>query len=187
MPGLKLVYPSDPIDAKGLLLSSIDDENPVLFFEHKALYRSISADVPNSNYHIPIGKAKIKNLGTSISLITYGIGVVWAQDFLKKNSSYNSLVEIIDLRTLLPWDKETVINSIKKTNKVMILHEDNLTGAISGEISAYITEYAFEYLDAPIVRLGSIDTPVPFEKNLEKEIFMPINKISKNIKKLLEY
>ena len=187
VPGLKLVYPSNPVDAKGLLLSSIDDENPVLFFEHKALYRSIKADVSDSNYHIPIGKGKIINKGTSMTLITYGMGVVWAQNFIKKNSQYNTLIEIIDLRTLLPWDREMTFESIKRTNKVLILSEDNITGSIGAEISASISEFIFEYLDAPILRLGAIDTPVPFSPNIEKEIYMPVNRLDKAVKKLLEY
>ena len=187
VPGLKLVYPSNPVDAKGLLLSSIDDENPVLFFEHKALYRSVKTDVSDSNYHIPIGKGKIINKGTSMTLITYGMGVVWAQDFIKKNSRYNTLIEIIDLRTLLPWDREMTFESIKRTNKVLILSEDNITGSIGAEISASISEFIFEYLDAPILRLGAIDTPVPFSPNIEKEIYMPVNRLDKAVKKLLEY
>ena len=187
VPGLKLVYPSNPVDAKGLLLSSIDDENPVLFFEHKALYRSVKTDVSDSNYHIPIGKGKIINKGTSMTLITYGMGVVWAQDFIKKNSQYSTLIEIIDLRTLLPWDREMTFESIKRTNKVLILSEDNITGSIGAEISASISEFIFEYLDAPILRLGAIDTPVPFSPNIEKEIYMPVNRLDKAVKKLLEY
>ena len=187
VPGLKLVYPSNPVDAKGLLLSSIDDENPVLFFEHKALYRSVKTDVSDSNYHIPIGKGKIINKGTSMTLITYGMGVVWAQDFIKKNSRYNTLIEIIDLRTLLPWDREMTFESIKRTNKVLILSEDNITGSIGAEISASISEFIFEYLDAPILRLGAIDTPVPFAPTIEKEIYMPVNRLDKAVKKLLEY
>jgi len=187
VPGLKLVYPSNPVDAKGLLLSSIDDENPVLFFEHKALYRSVKTDVSDSNYHIPIGKGKIINKGTSMTLITYGMGVVWAQNFIKKNSQYNTLIEIIDLRTLLPWDREMTFESIKRTNKVLILSEDNITGSIGAEISASISEFIFEYLDAPILRLGAIDTPVPFSPNIEKEIYMPVNRLDKAVKKLLEY
>tara|TARA_Y100001970_G_scaffold165063_1_gene201677 strand:- start:2364 stop:4334 length:1971 start_codon:yes stop_codon:yes gene_type:complete len=186
-PGLKLVYPSNPIDAKGLLLSSIDDENPVLFFEHKALYRSSTAEVSSSNYHIPIGKAKIVNSGDSLTIVTYGMGVIWAKDFLRKNSNYVDMIEIVDLRTLLPWDRDTVFKSIKKTNKVLILNEDNITGSISAEISATISEHIFEYLDSPIIRLGSLDTPIPFSSKLEKNIYMPITRIDDAIKKLLEY
>ena len=187
VPGLKLVYPSNPVDAKGLLLSSIDDENPVLFFEHKALYRSVKADVEDSNYHIPIGKAKKITEGSKVSVITYGMGVIWMQQFMKDNLKYNNLIEVIDLRSLLPWDKDMVFDSVKKTNKVMILNEDTITGSISAEISAVISEHLFEYLDAPIIRLGAIDTPVPFSSNIEENIYLPIKKINRAIKKLLEY
>ena len=187
VPGLKLVYPSNPIDAKGLLLSSIDDENPVLFFEHKALYRSIKADVQKDNYHIPIGKAKKIIEGSSLTVVTYGMGVIWMKDFLENNLEYEGLIEVIDLRSLLPWDKDMVFDSVKKTNKVIILNEDNITGSLSAEISAVISEFLFEYLDAPIVRLGAIDTPVPFSANIEKNIYLPTKKINQAIKKLLEY
>jgi 2-oxoisovalerate dehydrogenase E1 component len=186
-PGLKLVYPSNPIDAKGLLLSSIDDENPVLFFEHKALYRSSTSDVSNSNYHIPLGKAKVVNSGKSLTIVTYGMGVIWAEDLIRENSNYIDVIEIIDLRTLLPWDKETVFKSVKKTNKVLILNEDSITGSISAEISATISEHLFEYLDSPIVRLGGLDTPIPFSSKLEKNIYMPVSRLDETIKKLLEY
>jgi len=187
VPGLKLVYPSNPIDAKGLLLSSIDDENPVLFFEHKGLYRSIVADVSESNYHIPIGEAKIVNEGSSLSVITYGMGVKWISDFIDKNSEYQNLIEILDLRTLLPWDKDKVFKSVKKTNKVLILSEDNITGSISSEISATLTEYLFEHLDSPIIRLGGLDTPIPFSPKIEKDIYMPTSRIKEAVQKLLEY
>ena len=186
-PGLKLVYPSNPIDAKGLLLSSIDDENPVLFFEHKALYRSSVADVSESNYHIPIGEAKIVNSGKSLTIVTYGMGVIWSEDYIRKNPDYIDVIEIIDLRTLIPWDKKTVFDSIKKTNKVLILNEDNITGSISAEISAIISEHIFEYLDSPIIRLGALDTPIPFSPKLEKDIYMPTSRLDETIKKLLEY
>jgi len=187
VPGLKLVYPSNPLDAKGLLLSSIDDENPVLFFEHKALYRSLSEEVPSDNFHTDLGKAKIINSGNAITVVSYGMGIVWIKDFVDNNPSYKELLEIIDLRTLLPWDKDAVINSIKKTNKLLIINEDNITGSISGEISAYIAENAFEHLDAPIRRLGSLDIPIPFSDKLERKVYFPIGKIEETIKKLIEY
>ena len=187
VPGLKLVYPSTPKDAKGLLLSSIDDNNPVLFFEHKALYRSVSEDLTESNYHISIGKGKIVKDGTALSVITYGMGVHWMKEFLNSNQEYENLIEIIDLRTLLPWDKDLVYKSVKKTNKVMILTEDTITGSIASEISADLTQNIFEYLDSPIVRLGSLDTPIPFSPNIEKNIYMPISRIKENIEKILEY
>ena len=187
VPGLKLVYPSSPYDAKGLLLSSIDENNPVLFFEHKALYRSQSEDIPIDNFHIELGRANIINSGEKITVVTYGLGVIWMKNYLKEKINLQSSIEVIDLRTLLPWDKKMVVASLKKTNKILILHEDNITGSISGEISSYITENYFEYLDAPIIRLGSIDTPIPFSDNIEKEVYLPINRIDSSIKKLLEY
>ena len=187
VPGLKLVYPSTPHDAKGLLLSSIDDPNPVLFFEHKALYRSLSEEIPVNNFHLELGKARIVNKGNRLSVITYGLGVHWIKDFISNNPDFSKKIEIIDLCTLLPWDKEAVIKSVQKTNKVLIINEDNLSGSISGEISSYITENAFEHLDAPIIRLGSLDTPIPFAKELENNYLVSMEEIEKSIKKLLEY
>ena len=144
-------------------------------------------EIPNNNFHIELEKAKIVNKGNVLSVITYGIGVNWIKKIITQKPDMKDLIEIIDLRTLLPWDKKTVIKSIKKTNKVLILHEDNITGSISGEISAYITENAFEYLDAPIIRLGSLDTPIPFSKKLEKNYLISLEKIESSIKKLIEY
>jgi len=187
VPGLKIVYPSTPYDAKGLLHSSIDDNNPVLFFEHKALYRSLKEDIPNNLYNIEIGKGKIINVGNTITLVTYGLGVIWCKNYLKNNPDLKEKIEIIDLRSLLPWDKELVAESLSKTNRLIILHEDNITGGIGGEISAYIVENNFEMLDAPIIRLGSIDTPIPFDSNFEMNIYFPVNKLDKAIKKLLKY
>ena len=184
VPGLKIVYPSTAYDAKGLLNSSIDDSNTVLFFEHKALYRSIKDEVPESDYNIEIGKSKIVKEGKDLSILTYGLGVIWAKEYAQK-SNYD--VEIIDLRTLLPLDVDGIISSVSKTNRVLILHEDNITGGIGAEISALITENVFELLDAPIMRLGAIDTPVPFASDLEKEIYLPINKIEQKIKELLNF
>ena len=143
--------------------------------------------VPSDSYHLELGKANILQEGPSLTVVTYGLGVIWMKEFIENNKEFTEYIELIDLRTLLPWDKETVLNSIKKTNKVLIINEDNITGSISAEISAYITENAFEYLDAPIIRLGSLDTPIPFSAKLEKEIYFPINKIKKSIQKLLEY
>ena len=158
-----------------------------MFFEHKALYRSLSEEVPVDSFHTDLGKAKIIQQGNSLTVVSYGMGVIWIKDFINKNPYYKELLEVIDLRTLLPWDKDTVLGSIKKTNKLLMINEDNITGSISGEISAYIAENAFEYLDAPILRLGSLDTPIPFFPSLEKEVYFPINRIEENIKKLIEY
>ena len=183
-PGLKIVYPSCSMDAKGLLNAAIEDPNPYLFFEHKALYRSHSEKIFNDYYTIEIGNARIINKGEDISIITYGMGVYWAKVVLKSFS--NISIEIIDLRSLQPWDKETVKNSVIKTSKVIILHEDCLTGGIGAEISAWITENCFESLDGPILRVGGLDTPVPFRKELEDN-FMPKDRLKRKINKLLSY
>ncbi len=191
IPGLKIVYPAFPADAKGLLLAAFEDTNPVLFFEHKALYRNITQDVPEDYYTIEIGKAKIINeISTTIThsscatIITYGMGVHWALEIIKKNNLKN--VELIDLRTLAPLDIETIFISVKKTGRVIILHEDTLTGGIGAEISALITEHCFEYLDAPAIRVGSLDTPVPFIGTLE-ENFLPKMRFEKKLIELLNY
>ncbi len=182
-PGLKIVYPSNPEDAKGLLNASVEDPNPYLFFEHKALYRSLTEDVPDTYYTTEVGKAAVSKEGEGLSIITYGMGVHWALQVA--NQSQNS-IEVVDLRTLLPWDKETVRKSIQKTGRVVILHEDCLTGGIGAEIAAWISEYWFESLDAPVFRLGSLDTPVPFAINLEKN-FLPNERLEDTIKKALDY
>ena len=186
-PGLKIVAPSTPYDAKGLLKSCIDDPNPVLYFEHKFMYRSIKGKVPENDYNIEIGKAKIVKKGTDLSVISYGMGIHWALDVAKKLEHDNINLEVVDLRSLLPWDKETVKQSVLKTNRVLILHEANMTGGVGSEISAYVAEHCFEYLDAPVVRVASIDTPVPFASKIEKEIYLPINKIEQKIKELLNF
>tara|TARA_B100001750_G_scaffold246119_1_gene267505 strand:- start:16 stop:1998 length:1983 start_codon:yes stop_codon:yes gene_type:complete len=187
VPGLKIVAPSTPYDAKGLLNESIEDPNPVLFFEHKNIYRSIKGNVPNEYYNIKIGKADIKRVGKDITIITYGMGVHWALNLSEKLKNEGIDIEIIDLRSLVPWDKELVEESISKTNKVLILHEANLTGGVGAEISAHISEKCFTLLDAPVMRLGAIDTPVPFSEGLEKEIYLPINKIEQKIKELINF
>ncbi|AMC12165.1 dehydrogenase [Lutibacter profundi] len=182
-PGLKVVYPAFPYDAKGLLATSIEDENPVLFFEHKALYRSVYQEVPDSYYTIPLGKATLLNEGNDISIITYGAGVHWALNEVKK---HQISADIIDLRTLQPLDTETIYKSVKKTGKALILQEDTLFGGIASDISALITENCFKYLDAPIKRVGSLETPIPFAKNLE-DMFLPKNRLYANIVELLNY
>jgi 2-oxoisovalerate dehydrogenase E1 component len=183
-PGLKLVYPAFPADAKGLLTASFEDPNPVLFFEHKALYRSVSGPVPEGYYNLEIGKASVLREGSTLSLVTYGFGVHWALEWMEKNPQHS--IELIDLRTLLPWDRETVLNSVKKTGKAMILHEDTLTGGIGAEIAAVITEDAFSYLDAPVMRCASLDTPVPFASGLEWN-FLPKNRIEATLKRLIDF
>ena len=182
-PGLKIVYPSNPHDAKGLLNAAIEDPNPYLYFEHKYLYRSLSGNVPDAYYTTEVGKAVINREGSDMTLVTYGMGVHWANE-VASNSECS--IEIIDLRTLLPWDKETVATSVRKTGRVLILHEDCMTGGIGGEIAAWISEYCFEYLDAPVMREASLDTPVPFAVDLEKH-FLPNSRLEDKILMLISY
>lgn len=164
-PGLKVVYPAFPTDAKGLLLTAFEDPNPVIFFEHKALYRSISEDVSDDYFTIPFGKAKLLTEGNDLTIVTYGLGVHWALETLKQHPEIKA--DLLDLRTLLPYDKEAIIASVNKTGKAIILHEDTLVGGIGGEIAALISEYCFEALDAPVIRCASLDTPVPMNVDLE--------------------
>lgn len=182
-PGLKIVYPSNPHDAKGLLAAAIEDPNPYLYFEHKALYRSLSGNVPDAYYTTEVGKAVVNREGSDLSIITYGMGVHWAN---KVADESDASIEIIDLRTLLPWDKETVETSAKKTGRVLVLHEDCLTGGIGGEIASWISEHCFEYLDAPVMREASLDTPVPFAADLERN-FLANSRLKERIKKALAY
>lgn len=184
VPGLKVVYPATPYDAKGLLISAIEDPNPVLYFEHKALYRSVSGDVPDGYYNLPIGKARYETEGDDVSIITYGMGVYWALNALENMKDISA--DIIDLRTLLPLDYETIRESVKKTGKVIILHEDTLFGGIGGEIAAWIGQNLFEYLDAPVMRSGSLDTPIPFALELEQNFF-PKERFKEQLRELVEY
>ncbi len=183
-PGLKVIYPSSPIDAKGLLIAAINDPNPVIFFEHKALYRSVSGMVPDEHYEIEIGKAKHVMAGEHVSIITYGAGVHWALDYAKKNPAIS--IDILDLRTLLPLDYEAIKASVMRTGRVLLLHEDSLIGGIGGEISAWITENCFHLLDAPVIRCASLDTPIPFNIELEKN-FMAYTRLREKIEKLMGY
>jgi 2-oxoisovalerate dehydrogenase E1 component len=184
VPGLKVVYPSNPIDAKGLMNASINDPNPIIFFEHKGLYRSVSAQVPDDYYEIEIGKARHVHAGTDISIITYGMGVHWALDFAKKHTEIS--IDIVDLRSLLPLDYDAIANSVKRTGKVIILHEDTLIGGIGGEVSAWISEHCFQYLDAPVMRCASLDTPVPFSIELEKN-FMANARLAETVERMMRY
>ncbi len=168
-PGLKIFYPSNPYDAKGLITAAIEDPNPVMYFEHKALYRSITEDVPDDYYTIESGKARLITEGDDITIVTYGMGVHWAKKILEEMKEVS--IELIDLRTLLPWDKHAVESSVKKTGKLLILHEDTLTGGIGAEIAAHISEHCFEFLDAPVMRSASLDTPIPFAVTLEENFF----------------
>lgn len=183
-PGLKVVYPSSPADAKGLLIAAINDPNPVMFFEHKALYRSISGPVPEAYYETEIGKARQVQEGKDISIVTYGMGVQWAMEYAGEHAGIS--IDIIDLRTLLPLDYEAIRATVKRTGKVLILHEDTLIGGPGGEISAWISEHCFEYLDAPVLRCASLDTPVPFNVDLEKN-FMAKSRLDTCIKRLMKY
>lgn len=166
-PGLKIVYPAFPADAKGLLLSAFEDPNPIMYFEHKALYRSITQQVPDDYYTIEIGKANLLREGTDLTVITYGMGVHWAIEILDKHPEIKA--DLIDLRSLLPYDKEAILNSVNKTGRAIILHEDTLSGGIGGELAAVIAEHCFEKLDAPVMRSASYDTPVPFSPDLEND------------------
>ncbi|MBM3448551.1 MAG: dehydrogenase, partial [Bacteroidetes bacterium] len=183
-PGLKIAYPAFPADAKGLLCQSFEDPNPVLFFEHKMLYRSIESEVPEGYYTIPFGKAAVVNKGNRATIITYGYGVHWALEAIK-NMKYAD-VEVIDLRTLAPLDYETIFSSVQKTGRALILHEDSITGGIGGELSARITENCFTYLDAPILRCASMDTPIPFNAGLEKN-FMANSRLFETLDELLNF
>ena len=182
-PGLKIVYPSNPEDAKGLMIAAIEDPNPIMIFEHKALYRSITGEVPENYYVTPIGKAKHVQQGQDLSIITYGMGVHWAKEAVNKNKLS---ADILDLRTLLPLDKEAIFETVKKTNRVLILHEDSLTGGIGGELSSLINENCFEFLDAPVIRCASLDTPVPFAKALEEQ-FLANKNLDEKINFLINY
>jgi 2-oxoisovalerate dehydrogenase E1 component len=184
IPGLKVVYPSTPADAKGLLLAALADPNPVMYFEHKALYRSISGPVPEGWYTVEIGKAQVVQAGTDISIITYGSGVHWALDYARQHPELS--LYILDLRTLLPLDYSAIGEAVAQTGKVLVLHEDTLTGGFGGEISAWIGEHCFHLLDAPVLRCASLDTPVPFALELEKN-FLAKSRLDQCIQQLAAY
>ena len=183
VPGLKIYYPSTPADAKGLLMRAIEDPNPVLFFEHKLLYRSVSGGVAAAPYLIEEGKATVHDYGNDFCIVTYGWGVHKALDCIKEHN-FNG--RVIDLRTLIPWDKEEVAAQVKATGKVLVLTEDTLTGSIASDIAAWISEHCFQDLDAPVQRLGSLDTPVPLAKTLEDH-FLPWDRLPQTLKSLIEY
>ncbi|MGY8915298.1 MAG: alpha-ketoacid dehydrogenase subunit alpha/beta [Flavobacteriales bacterium] len=183
-PGLKVVYPAFPYDAKGLLATAINDPNPVLFFEHKALYRSMYQDVPDDYYTLPMGKASILRNGSDITIVTYGAGVHWALEVLENQPEINA--ELLDLRTLQPLDMEAIYTSVKKTGKLIILQEDSLFGGVASDISALVMENCFEFLDAPVKRVASLDTPIPFAKKLEQN-YLPKERFILAIKELLVY
>lgn len=183
-PGLKVVYPAFPNEAKGLLLAAFEDPNPIIFFEHKALYRSVSEDVFDDYFTEEIGKAKIQKSGDDLTIVTYGYGVHWALEFLNENPQINA--EVINLRTLLPLDTDTIYKSVNKTGRVIVLHEDCLTGGIGGEIASLINENCFKVLDAPVFRVASLDTPVPFAADLENN-FLPKERFKQKVEEILSY
>ncbi len=183
-PGLKVVYPSTPEDAKGLLIAAIEDPNPVMYFEHKGLYRSVSGMVPDGYYTVEIGKARQVQNGSDISIITYGMGVHWATGYAKNHPEIS--VDVLDLRTLLPLDYTAIKAAVQRTGKVLLLHEDTLTGGIGGELAAWIAEHCFEMLDAPVMRCASLDTPIPFAIELEQN-FMANGRLNDVVQKLLNY
>ena len=184
VPGLKIVYPSNPADAKGLLMAAINDPNPVMYFEHKVLYRSVAGEVDTVPYTVEIGKAAITQHGEDISVITYGAGVHWALAYA--NQHPETSIEILDLRSLMPLDYDAIEKTVRKTNRVLVLHEDNLTGGIGAEITAWISEHCFQYLDAPVMRCASLDTPIPFSPELEQQ-YLAKARLAGAIEKLLQY
>jgi 2-oxoisovalerate dehydrogenase E1 component len=183
-PGLKVVYPSTPEDAKGLLIAAINDPNPVMFFEHKALYRSISADFSEEYYEVEIGQARQVRIGMDVSIITYGMGVIWATEYAAEHPEIS--IDILDLRTLLPLDYKAIRTSINNTGKALILHEDTLTGGVGAEVAAWIAQNCFEFLDAPVIRCASLDTAVPFNTELEKN-FLAKSRLHEMVQKLIHY
>lgn len=186
-PGLKVITPSTAYDAKGLVKSAIRDNDPVIFFEHKALYRRVKEELPQEDYTVPIGKARVFREGSDLSIITYGAMVYVAEEAAVELEKEGISLEIVDLRTLLPIDEETVLESVKKTSRVILLHEDTLTGGIGGEIAARIGEKAFEYLDAPVMRIAAPDTPVPYSPPLEEAFLPNTQKVLEKARQLLGY
>jgi 2-oxoisovalerate dehydrogenase E1 component len=183
-PGLKVVYPSTPEDAKGLLIAAINDPNPVLYFEHKGLYRSVSGPVPEGYYSVEIGKARLVQEGDELSIITYGAGVHWAMEYAAAHPEMS--IDILDLRTLLPLDYEAIAAAVGRTGRVLLLHEDTLTGGVGAEIAAWIGEHCFTQLDAPVLRCASLDTPVPFNMELENA-FMARSRLDEAVRRLMAY
>jgi 2-oxoisovalerate dehydrogenase E1 component beta subunit len=186
--GLKIVCPATPADAKGLLVSAIEDPNPVLYFEHKHLYRRIKDEVPDERYTVPFGQARVHKEGDDVTVVTWGAMVYTAEDAAKQLESEDGLsVEILDLRTLIPWDREAVLRSVEKTSKALVLHEDTRTGGFGAEIAATIVEEGFETLDAPVKRIAAPDTPVPFSPPLEKTFIPQVEDVAAGLKELAEY
>ena len=186
-PGLKVVYPSTAYDAKGLLKSAIRDNNPVLFFEHKFLYRRIKEDLPTEDYTVPIGKAAVRREGTDLTILSYAAMAHTSMEAAAQLAQEGIEAEVIDLRTLLPLDSETILNSLKKTNKLLVVHEDTRTGGIAGEIAALVCEGAFEELDGPILRVTALDTPVPYAPTLEERFLPNTEKVVAAARELAKY
>ncbi len=186
-PGLKVVYPATPYDAKGLIKSAIRDNNPVLFFEHKFLYRRIKEEIPDDDYTVPLGKAIVKREGNDLTIITYAAMLHTSLESAAELAKEGIDVEVIDLRTLLPLDREAIVQSVKKTNKLLVVHEDTKTGGIAGEIAAIVCEEAFEDLDGPILRVTSLDTPVPYSPPLEERFLPNVQKIAHAARELARY
>ncbi|PHI21450.1 dehydrogenase [Lewinellaceae bacterium SD302] len=187
VPGLKIAYPSNPTDAKGMLLAALADPNPVLYFEHKALYRSLKEEVPNGYYTTPLGEAAIARSGEDLSIVTYGNGVHWANELAAKMQESDDVsIEVLDLRSLAPLDHEAIRATVSKTNKVIVLHEANITGGFGAELSAWINEHCFEQLDGPVLRIASLDTPVPFAGELEAD-YLPLQRLEQAVINLLAY
>jgi len=184
VPGLKIVYPSHPQEAKGLLAAAIDDPNPVMYFEHKKLYRSLSEEVTQEYFSLEIGKGMRRNEGTAVSIITYGYGVHWALEWMEAHPDVS--VDLIDMHSLLPYDEDLMFESARKTGRVLVLHEDTLTGGIGAEWASRIGEHCFKHLDAPVLRVGSLDTPVPFAGSLERQ-FLPVERMAEALEQLINY
>jgi 2-oxoisovalerate dehydrogenase E1 component beta subunit len=187
IPGLKIVCPATPEDAKGLLVAAIEDPNPVLFFEHKHLYRRIKAEVPDERYVTPIGKARLHQEGEDLTIVTWGAMVYTAAEAAQELAKKDVSVEIVDLRTIMPWDKAAVLESVRKTSKLLVLHEDTRTGGFGAEIAASVAEEAFESLDAPVRRLAAPDTPVPFSPPLEKAFIPQVADVVAALTELADY
>ena len=187
IPGLKVVCPATPADAKGLLVSAIEDANPVLFFEHKHLYRRIKGDVPDERYTIPFGEARVHRAGDDVTVVTWGAMVYTADEAAGRLAEDGVSVEVLDLRTLIPWDRERVLDSVRRCSKVLVLHEDTRTGGFGAEIAATIAEQSFEYLDAPVRRLAAPDSPVPFSPVLEKAFIPQVDDVAAALRELADY
>jgi 2-oxoisovalerate dehydrogenase E1 component beta subunit len=187
VPGLKIVCPATPADAKGLLLSAIEDPNPVLYFEHKHLYRRIKGEVPDERYTTPFGRARVHRAGDDVTVVTWGAMVYTADEAAARLAEEDVSVEVLDLRTLVPWDREAVLESVRRCSKVLVLHEDVRTGGFGGEIAAVIAEEAFEHLDAPVRRLAAPDTPVPFAPVLEKAFIPQVDDVATALRELAAY